>query len=333
MHSNARDQAVQRALGVARRTLGVAIGFPGHTQDGDEISSVLWLIRVLELQAALDLYLMEMRRLEDAAGLLVPSSDGKPFGKVGPEEKGPCVEYPPLVLSIATSAKTSLPAARSDGQSSPFVITRRELLAHLARPRSLTDEFDHPLIFARSGIDVLKFSLDGHAVGDSSLLSQMSSFCYGDASDGPGTLSSYALSQAAIQGRNPSTLPPDLINPLDIAGHNTSTVGGLVALARSVLALTPGVENLFLTGFLQAALCGSEAPALVSLRWLCLGPLSIHSDESLPPTPGLGRLANLEHLKLMGCGLSERKRELFASLPRLKSVEWNVKHTTAPGET
>lgn len=295
-----RDKAVDKVLSVAKTVLGVGFGHPCHTYYGQRIGPLLWLIRVMEAQAALDIYLMHMRKLEDAAGLPVLSCDGQDFGTEGPQERGPCVEYPSPVLSVGVPAAGD-PSSSSGGDaaSSSFVITRAELLAHLAAPGSATDNFDHPLVFARSGIQVLDFTSGFEAHGSRRLLPQMSALCYISTSDEGSALDGFTPPRAALPGRLAPPPTPDLVDPFDVSTPNTSTVGGNLALARSLLALTPQVKNLFLAGFLQAVLCGSEAPVLPSLRWLCLGPLSIHSDESLPPTFGPGRFPNLEHLRLI----------------------------------
>lgn len=324
-----RDKAVLSAIKVAQRELNITLQSPHVVLNREENGQLLWLIGVLEIQAVLDLYLYEMRRLEDAAGLYMTPRNGSV-----PVEDEISLESPPLVLEwtsppAASSSKTSPSPTGSLGQPKPFVISRTRLLQHLYRPGGPADCFDHPLIFARSGMQVLDFDLAGQARSSDKFLAQMTSLCYDDADKGSSDAAPFALPRAA--GAVPYA--PDLTVALDVAANGTFTVGGILALARSLLALTPRVENLFLSGFLQAAFCGTEAAFVPSLRWLCLGPLSLFSDESFPPSLLDGsRFPNLEHVRFMGSGFDERKRACIATLPRLETVEWAMENSIEPDE-
>lgn len=111
-----------------------------------------WLVRSFEVQAILDLYLGEMRRVEDEKGYPVRHWDARPYIPPPKIEKkceaGICKHYP----HIGVTAEGSLPQqpiGSLPGQAS-FFVSLTEARSHLARRRALTDRFDHPLLFARS---------------------------------------------------------------------------------------------------------------------------------------------------------------------------------------
>lgn len=72
-----RDKAVLDALNAAARDLDVELLRPRYNAEGIEIGADAWLIRVVEAQAALDLYLAHMRKVEDAEGQPVEEWEGR----------------------------------------------------------------------------------------------------------------------------------------------------------------------------------------------------------------------------------------------------------------
>lgn len=317
---NPRAKAVLRGLETAQKSLGLDLAMPATLPDQPKDGQLQWLIGVMEVQGALDLYLLEMRRLEDAAGIPVPQCDGKAFACAGPEGQGPHIAYPPLVLkdnttaAVPTTSSASEETNHNSRQPKPFTISRAELQEHLSRSGGPGDYFDHPLIFARSGLLVYDFDEWGQGSRNSSLLTQMTGL-----SDVGFSHEDTASSLGAAGGAQ-TVSPTTLANR---AAPSTSTIGGILALARALFTLTPRLQTLFLTGFLQAVVCHDPVPSLPCLRTLCLGPLALNSDESLAPSPSVAdELSSLEELKLMGCGLADRKLAWLDAFPALKKVEW-----------
>lgn len=141
------SRAIHQALLVAQRDIDVDLNRYQRSMRGMILSSHEAQVRTCEVQASLDLYLMAMRRWEDEQGIV--SSSGNPKNKS-------VSDYPPLnVTGYSTSTR---PATESSGSVAPFTVCRSELLRHLAGPHAITDRFDHPLIFARSGVENLVFS-------------------------------------------------------------------------------------------------------------------------------------------------------------------------------
>lgn len=304
-----RDKAVLEAISVAQEFLGVDLERPRHSPTGGEIGSMLWLLGVIEVQAVLDLYLLELRRLEDEAR---ESKAGSKETEKGDET----VEYP--TLSFTTAMPPSDNAIR--GKAGRFMLHRSKLLQYLTQRGGPADFFDHPVLFARSGIKTISFTPQGRGKLNKELWQQAEAI-YEDEDDAFGSL--------ALQNSGATTLlPQDLANPLDPANLATTTVGGNVHLARLLLSLTPNVQNLVLTGAPQRILCGKGASCPPQgLRYLSLGPLFPLADESLSPCHQGGRLAGLREVRFRGALVGDQKRACIRALPNLKRADWDLQHS------
>lgn len=320
-HTNERDTAIQEAIKAAQTAIGIDLRSPRKAPDGQEIGSSLWLIGVMEVQAALDLYLIELRRREDEASRLPRIHS--PTNKKRKASSGS--SYPALILTTSTS---SSPGATSSSKTShvdtpPFSLHRTKLLQHLFRRGGPADHFDSPILFARSGIKLLSFDAQGKARVSASIWDSAAAL-YADSSSSELNNDAFASLAVGTAASNRAPLAQDLASSgLDQANYNTASVGGNLALARVLLALVPNVEDLYITGFLQRTICGHGAALPPpSLRSLSLGPLTSFSDESLCPAFEHGQLAKLELLYLRGSFVADRKRDCLIALPKLIRAEW-----------
>lgn len=114
-----------------------------------------WLISIFDTQAKLDLYALELRRIEDERRSL-PACDHGSAGCAA----GQCRHYPTVVTS-ETSGRITRSTFRAQSAKSTFFLPFASLRAHLARRGSLTDRFDHPLLFARSELSVCGLNAEG----------------------------------------------------------------------------------------------------------------------------------------------------------------------------
>lgn len=219
-------KAVTEALRTARQTIDVSLGFPNLSAEGEGISSTEETIRRLEVQAALEHYLMAMRRWE----IKHCSIDGGPFPP-----------YPQLVLTgypKSASSSSHLSAAND----SCLVVSRSDLLQHLARPHSVTDRFDHPLLFARSGVHNYPHPSD-------SLVYE------------PARRSRYVA--PASEAWSALFDSPGGACSLDLSLPKVASLQSLLNMLRSILAQAHKLRNLSLTGFMDLALSDGYPTALV----------------------------------------------------------------------
>lgn len=239
--------------------------------------------RVYEVQAALDLYLMARKRWEDDVASCEPQN-GRTF-------------KPLLITGYPTSATPTF-------AEEPFIITRPQLLQHLARPHSVTDRLDSPLLFARSRIDTIDPPF-------------------------PPNRPEVLLRRVDRWGHHWS----DLFTPArdavpaiatqDLALPNTATLTSLLALLRMSLAALPNLSNLSLTGLMERAISDprTAAPFMGSLRSLSIGP---------PPAYWFGPLhlkglTELQDLRLCGVKLFPiEATALVSCLDSLRRLEWRM---------
>lgn len=300
--SDERHAAVCKALSVAQSTIGVNLQVSSRDRQGESLPVVEHTMRVFEVQATLDLYLIAIRHWESEQDI-IDEQRGRSDRKVndsGSEGVGR-VMYPPLVLT-GYSTLTSPVEASTSGQE-PYVLSRSDLLHHLARPGSWTDRFDHPLLFARSGENIV----EAQSYHDYGARQEREDPAAGDWAD---LFTSHQR-----------------VSP-DYGLTNTGTIGSLLALLRAVLSHTPYLENLSLTGFLERAVCGTRPSlALERLRALSVGP---PPSQWYAPLHLGNHLSGLEELRL--CGIRLHEAEIFAILtksPPLRRLQWTMMHKFA----
>lgn len=292
---NLHSKAVFLALLEAQSCIDVDLQLHNKDHAGARISRVEHTIRLCEVQGALDLYLMGLRCWMDARGLGFDGSDDE---SEMAEERKEDTSYPTLVLT----GYSSLPGAKhlsSSAGETPIVVSRSQLLQHLARRGSIHDSFHHPLLFARSGLE----------------LCTSTTRSYGQRRDLTDRDTGSA-DFADVFSSSPDYSP-------DYSLPNTASVASLLAMLRATLSYTPLLETLSLTGFLEAAVCGPRpmAFALLKLRHLSLGP---SPTEWYAPLRFDG-LAGLEELRIAGIALYEKEAEaIVTKLPALRTIEWSL---------
>lgn len=113
----------------------------------------MYLYRTFRLQAAVDIYLAQMRRIDDERAAETSSSGTSaatddPY--VLPVANDTCIQrrcghYPHLAVARGTPSDPFWPKG-----SNNLIVHNDQIEAHTARRGGPIDRFDHPLIFARS---------------------------------------------------------------------------------------------------------------------------------------------------------------------------------------
>lgn len=243
-------------------------------------STAEWTVLVYEAQAALDLYLMAIRRWE-----MVDY----------------CSIFPSLVI---TGYKASPPSEDvynvKHDTPLPFVITRADILHHLARPHSPVDRYDHPVHFAREGINIMHGPEPTDAAGNERNADFWSSLFSPDKVD--------------------PTLPP------------TTNMASMVHLLRTLLLRLRNLEVLRVTSFLERAVCcGSHLPVPAKLHALLIGPVPV--NWSPPLRFGSGAFPALKRLHLC-CDLPQagEVESVVENLRGLETLSWDVQGKMGRGD-
>lgn len=302
-----RERAVVAAVEAAQRAFGVDVDGRSWSCAPQLFGSLPWLAGVLEVQAAMDLYLIEMRRLEDDAARPKQSNDCKKCQQESSLQSGPCISYPSLQV---------LPnvACPPFGGKKTFVVTHKDILDHLARRGALLDSFESPLLLARSGLQILTFDSAWQARVSPHVLQRATLLYHGG---------KFADSFGSPSSRRATWLLSS-VTPFSAESYATSTAGGILALARTLLALSTSVHSLFITGFIQQLVCGSNRVQLSSLCNLLLGPLTHAHGDSLAPTIKGTPLAALERLIVRGPNFGKQKAAAILALAQPKNVRWEM---------
>lgn len=298
--------AAGTAVELGAEDLDLARSSPGFSWMGRHIGSDAWHVRVWELQAAMELWCLDVCSRED---------------------EGTKMPFPRLVVGTSRVSPPSL-----TGQKVVHV-TRSQLYERMSRKGAPTDHFGHPLLFALSG---LRWHARLPEKGeDSSRFWNLPEDRLHSGGSSRRELNSWEDISDAIAwpDSRPSELEDDvdvewpplsLCDPLDPDIPSTATIGGNTALARTVLSLTAAVHTLSLTRFLERALVGFRAPCHQDLRFVNLG----------PPPRGWAAELHLEHSTLRGveqlriCGGPLRQTELDAiagkggALASLQELQW-----------
>lgn len=302
---NCGRAAVYDALTVVQDALDVNLLDPGTTRSKKVITCEAWTTRLYEAQAALDLYLMALRRIDDKDqdGEL-PRSCGCRWGK--------CPTYPPVIFR-----DSYMPFQKADekptSSAAPLVLSRHQLHRHLSRPGSITDRLDHPLFFERSGVT---------AVGRASHYGSERWRRHDEADEMPEDFADLFAPEDGRRVEEYRTPCPTSCEVLDPTLPNTATFGSILTLVRSILSFTPFLTNLSLTGFLDRAVCGSKptASSLRHLRHLTVGP---------PPSAWFAPLRfdwlrHLESLRICGVEVQDDEAESINGLPDLRHFSWSM---------
>lgn len=304
----------------------------------------------MRLQAALDLYLIKMRQIEDAKGWPVrPSRVASRFLDNGANcRDADCQHYPRLRIAPSSVAKSHTGALDSSGtcvgydcndekrvidtDDTILCLTYADLDACIDRETGQADHFDHPLILARSGRRMLIPSDLGHPWVDWDRTDCRRYYGRRRYEDG------YCVSCGTEGFRSPEFaqyeeyggfLCRGCADPLDrtkIATDLTShkSMPGIEALAGRIVRMTPNVLNLSYTSYLGE---GAPVPCmpLNKLRSLSVGPLP-PAWEAAPTFTRIG-LPSLEKLRVspncMDAALASRLVNKDGPLPKLIELQWD----------
>lgn len=315
-------KAIGDAFDAASRDLDVDIRHEKMDYSGRPIESDAWHVRVMEVQGAMELYSFYTHRRDvqekEERGLEGPAS--------WYELKGP---YARLVVG------NRMPQSLADGKDDNiFRVSRYEIYQRLTRRRTPADHFNHPLLFARSGLsweaegpnDILHRS-DGSNPANLSADDPANLFSW------PNTGTSASVVNEGDTDEAAPAFPFDLSDSIDPAVPNTVTVGGNLALARSVLALTPLLSTLSLTGYLQFAVVSERAPpAFEELRFVTLGP---HRCWGRWLRYGHSTFEKVEKLRICGGVLALEEIEDIvggSTLPSLREFYWSDVNQVCDGD-
>lgn len=300
-----RDAAVLRAVEAAEQAFGIDLKRPRYSHTGEEIGSTHWLVGILEIQSVLDLYLIELRRMEDEAGQSEMPAKIERYSRESPAHTGPRLDYPPLLLSDSPAS----PNAHQEAcKAQVFQLSRGAVLDYLFRRGGPANSFDHPLLLARSGLQLLEIDDAGQASATShAMLSDSEGFAFPDTS-------------------TPSS-SSNLADALTTHRRAPSTAREVLALGHTLLVHAPQLRHLFLSGILQHLITHHQPSSpLPPLRSVFLGPLSHCHGDSLGPSPGEGRFANLKRLHMRGRRFAKEKIAAISELPRLRDVVWELQY-------
>lgn len=205
---NKRSKAAHNALIAIQRCLDVDLTRQNSAyREQAHIESAEGMIQCYEVQAAFDLYLMAMRRWEVAGRS----------------------NYPPLYITgYPCNARTGPPPQLDAGF---YILDRADILRHLARPRAITDRFEHYLVSARSGISIVRRSM-------------------GEPED---------EDKASRAARLRTSLP------------RTASIELITALLVDLLSRTPHLRALSVSVYLEQVIYDARFTAVSSLRYLSIG--------------------------------------------------------------
>lgn len=279
---------------------------------------------VFQVQAALDLYLMNIRAMEDDSPhfLRLATRDTRVPDRC---RSGKCGHYPALVLNLTYPPDGSSRKAEPS-RKEVYSPSREQLLRHLSRPGSLTDRFDHPLLFNRSGFKIYVTLPHGKGHEDYDPAGARCKIRTASWHDVEGAHEAHKWQHlACVQLEDLSHTFLTGEKALNDALINTATFSSNLALARAVLALTPSLTNLSLTGFLEAAI-GREGQSFPTVQRLSLGPAPVCWNGS----SWYSGLEGVEDLRVAGAPLvAEELQEITSTMPRLRRIDWSLKEAVS----
>lgn len=301
--------ALAAALKSASEALNVSSHRRNFSQDGTEIGSDAWHVRVLEVQAAVEVYFVEMRKLpkrtQEEGNVKEPGSNGETSLQTQ-------MPYPRLLVDVGGAES---PGRTQAVRCDTFRVTRSQILARLTSPGSMTDFFNHPILFARTSLPWYAKGPDDEehegGVEDSEI---------GGVEHIPDVLAPSALGHV-------SAISADCWDFHPLPGSSTTTVGGNIVLARSVLSMVPNLLSLSLTGIFDRILMGGQPLSYKWLRKATIGPPP-SLDWYAPLETSQSALDSIEQLRICDtCLLESNVAELTgnsAALPRLKKLQWSI---------
>lgn len=303
-YSGCRQAAVRNAIKVAEVSLGIDL-----VKQGFGVTMAHQIESIFEVQAALDLYLCKLKRIDEADRRKGLSS----HLQCGARQ---CKHYPPLFVTANTTRPLSFPAPNR-----AVLLYRTQLIRHLARRGACTDRFDHPLILSRSGFEFdVSLTMESMNERPPERGDRYTARSQNWAMDSLERYSWYEVT--VLKEEDQAATDSGVSKPLNPAVINTATLGAILRLARAVLKLTASVKTVSLTGFLQHAFgVDCQVP---SLRRLSLGPSMPYWNAN----PAVTGLSHLEELRISGAALNKLGTRIMRSeMSRLRRLEWDLEDT------
>lgn len=305
--SGCREAAIHEALVAAcsRDQLDVNVERAGRGRSFCSDIGPAWVSRIFELQAALDLYLLEIRSMEDQDPSLLRLA--KPGARIPIRcRNGACDHYPALVLVRLREEWPRAPSAA-------FRVNRARLLRHLSRPGAAADRFDHPVVLARSGFEVDIIRPERRR--DSVRYEVRSDSWDLDTVHEKDDFDDFVTLRQDDQDQARWPWPDWPHGPL-----RTATLGSTLQLARSVLSSLTNLDNLSLTGYLVRAVAHSQSIS-GSLRRLTIGPAPPCWRAPL----SLDNLDGIRELRICGATLTaEGIEQIIRQMKHMRVVEWSI---------
>lgn len=294
-----------------------------------------WATRIFELQAILDLYLVEMRRVEDVEEYNMPSWRHKAPGPVQSPpicRLGKCSHYPQLVLSgwYVEEAEGKIAVIEPPvPEKNAFVITRAQVWTHLTRRGSALDQFDHPILFARSTFASAPISNHGRRIVGKYLAGPHTDH-FSCAQYDPEPHDHDHEQMASID--DDRLYEERVIDQLQLCRLNT--IPKLMVIAMDVLTCAGRLVNLSLSGTLDSCFF-MKLDTWSTVKSLSLGPLLPVWNEGLHFGERGVDFEKLENLRICGALIHEEDIEQIAGhvegrFPKRKRVQWEMVQSIDP---
>lgn len=307
--ANALDEAFQEATSY----LNVSLVGPPRGSRHPYVRNDEWCVGIMELRAAMELYYLELLRCEERAGQSVKKSRGRSKRR---KAEPPAISYPRLRMGTSSFA---IPA-ESDLARNVFQIDRSQVLKRLASPASPTDSFSHPYLFARSDATWWTRGFRGGPEDDVELPDT-------NEAGRPATLLSMDHSSATPEaGASRSSSALQACSSLDWSFPPTqATILDYIALAECLVALSPQVRNVSLTGFFTLLAAGEAFSAAQALQFLSIGPA--HGAWVRPLQLNHSAIQSVKKLRVCGLVLGEECNSILGdndALQQLEEFQWSV---------
>lgn len=309
-HSDEQDpaiEALEAAFVSASQCMNVKLGRSALDYSGLGIGSDAWHIRIFEVQAAVELYCFEMRRCVAKAQKKAPLK--KKHKTEAPTNPSRPVSYPRLLVYAASRASGRDDAAEKD----VFRVSRSQLLARIASPGAPTDSFIHPILFARS-------NLSWYAQGPDGEIHE------GERDEDEANDGAEVIGDVFFKPKGPASDVDATVDPLSLTRISTATVGGNLALARSVAGFTTKLRSLAVTSFFERILAGMQPAGFSMLHSASIGP--VPSRWPIPLFLDHSSLRSLKQLSICGIRLVDPDiSELNGTstvLTRLSKLQWSL---------
>lgn len=347
--------AVGNAIQAAINGLELEPWRKGYSKSGLHIGIRAWTSRVFLLVAALDLYILRMRQIEDARNY--DHSHRERYGrlpndcwkKVGANTCGHV--YPRLQLLLPASRLATGLSHSNDGNE-VFTVTEPQLWEQLDRNSGPANDFDHYTYYimsTRLGLDMTEEEWnrvrdDLHGPGPAQVYTDvhwrqfMGYDPYEDTDRVYDPLEKLNSGRCRYQeaseeekeaGRHrapsPSSVDFDWRHEGQAGKRRTDRAEDLLAMARHIVSLAPQISNVSVTSLLFRSLSALPAHTIQSLT---IGPRARYWDTVLPCD--LTPLTNLVKLRIVGMMSQDDATKVAHQLPLLKHVEWEVTDEKGP---